>query len=229
MSRWQEIWRGFRRDEQAVLLICTIVLAFCAGLNYTRWRTATPLPPLFEDAPRAAGTNTAGKSGSAVARASTILVHVTGAVRKPGVLTLPGNARTVDAIRSAGGATPDSDVNNLNLAAHLQDGQQIVVPSRQKAVPSRQKAVQMPVVPSPLGAASQSSTKKSKKEFVGVVNINRASAAELEALPGVGPAIAGRIIAYRTQHGPFRSLSDLDAVKGIGVKKLEDLKDHVAF
>jgi len=221
MLRWQEIWRGFRRDEQVVLLVCTIVLAFCGGLNFTRWRAATPLPPIFEDAPRAAGKGSTPSTNS-----KTILVHVAGSVRKPGVLTLPADARTIDAIRGAGGAIPGGDVGSLNLAAHLQDGQQVVVPSRQKAVAVTQ-VLSGTMLPS--GATSKSKPRASKKDFAGVININRASAAELEALPGVGPAIAGRIIAYRTQNGPFRSLSDLDAVKGIGVKKLEDLKDHVSF
>ena len=223
MSHWQDIWRGFRRDEQVVLLVCTIVLAFCGGLNYTRWRAVTPLPPIFEEAPRAAG-----KGSTPSMKVGTILVHVAGSVRKPGVLTLPANARTIDAIRGAGGATAGGDVNSLNLAAHLQDGQQVVVPSRQKAVPAA--VAQVPVAATfPTGTAWKGSSQQSKKEFTGVININRASAAELEALPGVGPAIAGRIIEHRTQNGPFRSLSDLDAVKGIGAKKLEKLKDHVAF
>src|SRR5688500_11368006 len=107
MSRWQEVWRGFRRDEQAVLLVCAIVLAFCGGLGYTRWRTATLLPPLFEDAPRAGSTKAAAKGSTPTRSAATILVHVAGAVRKPGVLTLPDKARIVDAIRGAGGATSD--------------------------------------------------------------------------------------------------------------------------
>ncbi len=104
MSRWQEIRHGWRREEQAVLLLCFTALAFCAGVGYTRWRTATPLPPLFEDAP-----STAGKGSTRTTRTATILVHVAGSVRKPGVLTLPADARINDAIRGAGGATPGGD------------------------------------------------------------------------------------------------------------------------
>ena len=215
MSRWQEIWRGCRREEQATLLVCFIALALCAGLSYTRSRAAQPLPPLFADAPSTAGTG----STRAVA---TILVHVSGAVRKPGVFTLPDKARLIDAIRGAGGATASGDINSLNLAARLEDGQQIVVPPRRKIVALSSSATSAK-------APSQSSSRASKKEFAGVININQASAADLEMLPGVGPALAGRIIAYRTEHGAFRSISDLDEVKGFGVKKLERLKDHVAF
>lgn len=216
-----------RRDERVVLLSCLAILFCCAGINYARWRSNLPLPPVFVDAP-----DKAQASGNKGKQPGRLVAHVTGAVRNPGVYTLPTGARVADALRSAGGTRPDGEPDALNLAAPVQDGQQIIVRTHEA------KSGIAPVTVSPVAAAlgkvgtgipAVTARAKSKKAPAAPVNVNRADAAELQTLPGVGPSLAQNIIIYRQQHGALKSLSDLDAVKGIGPKKLEKLSPYVRF
>lgn len=135
-----------------------------------------------------------------------VVLHVVGAVVEPGIVELPLGARVVDAIASAGGPTDDADLAGVNLARVLADGEQLHVPRVGEAPPA-----------APGGAAPAAD---------GRVNLNTADAAALETLPGVGPAIAARIIAWRDANGPFRSVDELTAVSGIGERTLEGLRDR---
>jgi competence protein ComEA len=131
-----------------------------------------------------------------------ITVHVAGAVRLPGLVEVPSGSRVADAVVAAGGVLPGADLRGVNLAAPLVDGQQLVVPLEVEGV---------------AGAAAGD----------GRVRINVAGAAELEALPGVGPVLAQRIVDYREQHGPFTVVEDLLDVPGIGEAKLEAMRESV--
>jgi competence protein ComEA len=133
------------------------------------------------------------------------LVHVAGAVRRPGVYRVPEGARVQTAVRKAGGPTADADLTLLNLAAPLQDGQQVVVPAR-----------------APAGAVGAVPT-----AAAGPVSLSAASAEQLEALDGIGPALAARIIEWRTAHGGFAAVDQLAEVPGIGPGRLEALRDRV--
>ncbi|EEG78079.1 helix-hairpin-helix domain-containing protein [Dethiobacter alkaliphilus] len=135
-----------------------------------------------------------------------IMVHVAGAVQNPGVYTLSDGARIYEALEAAGGVLPDGDAHALNLAEPLYDGRRINVPFAED-------------VETPTGGVAES----------GKVNINTATAAELEALPGIGPAKAAAISSYREENGPFRSVEDLVQVSGIGVKTVESLKEHITL
>jgi competence protein ComEA len=132
-----------------------------------------------------------------------ITVHVAGAVRTPGVVQVPAGSRVGDAIAAAGGALPDADLERVNLAAPMADGQQLLVP------------VVQPGEGAGAGAAD------------GRVHINTATAEELEALPGVGPVLAARIVSYRDANGPFAVIEDLLDVPGIGEGKLAALREVV--
>lgn len=136
-----------------------------------------------------------------------IMVHVSGAVEKPGVYRLAAGSRVQDAV-SLAGPLAEADLEALNLAAPLNDGQKVPVP--QKGEHAGQ--VLGPEVGTSSGAK---------------ININTATITELDSLPGIGPATAQKIIDYRTQHGGFKSVEELDQVSGIGAKKLEGLKDLV--
>jgi competence protein ComEA len=137
--------------------------------------------------------------------AAPVRCHVVGAVNAPGVYSLPPGSLVQDAIQSAGGPAADANLEQLNLAAVIQDQEQIVVPQRQ--------AASAPGAPdAPEGSAT------------GLVNINTADSETLQTLPGIGPALAGRIIDYRDEHGPFVTVDDLTAVKGIGEATLEKLR-----
>jgi len=140
-----------------------------------------------------------------------VYVHVGGAVRHPGLYKLAPSSRVYDAIEAAGGGTEFADLDAVNLAAKVKDGDKVLVP--QRAPPAGRGSA-------PPGAATAAGGG-------GLVNINSADAAGLDALPGIGPSIAQRIIAYRTEHGGFRTVEELMDVPGIGPAKFADIKDHV--
>lgn len=147
-----------------------------------------------------------------------LVVHVSGAVAAPGVVHLPAGARVDDALQAAGGPTDDADLSAVNLARPVGDGEQIHLP-----VPGEEPRAGEPAAagPGPSGAAEAPAAGSS-----GVIDLNTASAAELEELPGVGPAIAQRIIEHREKNGPFRSVDDLLEVSGIGPSTLEKIRDR---
>ena len=164
-------------------------------------------------APDGAG---AGAGGVRIDRAGggAALVHVAGAVRRPGVYRLPAGARIQDAVRRAGGGARGADVNAINLAAKVADGQQVVVP-RRVGGGAASAAAAAPGAPAPAGAAASP------------VNLNTATAEQLDTLDGVGPATAQKILDWRREHGGFRSIDDLAQVPGIGPKRLAALRDKV--
>lgn len=165
------------------------------------WQRPTVVP-----APAAAGTEGAAGVGVAVPTVpggAVLLVHVTGAVATPGVVRAPDGARVVDVLELAGGALADADLGALNLARLVADGEQVVVPRVGEAT-----------APGAAGVRAD-----------GRVDLNRASAEELEALPGIGPVIARRIVEHREREGPFATVGDLRAVPGIGEKTFQALAD----
>lgn len=145
-----------------------------------------------------------------------LVVHVVGAVRRPGLLRLREGARVADAVARAGGATKGADLAALNLAAPLVDGVQVLVPLRVESVGTEAPSAGAPTSPaSPYAGAA------------GKPSLATATAEELDELPGVGPITAQKILDYRAAHGPFRSVDDLDAVPGIGPARIEQLRDLV--
>jgi competence protein ComEA len=137
--------------------------------------------------------------------AAQLVVDVAGAVRRPGLYHLAAGTRIADAVAAAGGATAKADITLVNLAAPLADGEQVLVPARGAVTASASSA------PSPTAP----------------LDLNTASLEQLDALPGVGPATAQKIVDYRQAHGPFRNVDELEAVPGIGPAKLAQLKGLV--
>ncbi len=150
-----------------------------------------------------------------------IVVDVVGAVRHDGIVRLRSGTRVVDAIAAAGGAVPGADLTRLNLAAVVGDGARVAVPRLGAPAPAIDPAA---VVGS--GPADGDPT-PGVPSAAAPVNLNTASAAQLDSLPGVGPATAAAIISDRTEHGPFRSVDDLGRVRGIGAAKLDQLRKLV--
>lgn len=148
----------------------------------------------------------------------TVTVHVNGAVVRPGVYTLAANSRIIDALAAAGGLLPTAADDIVNQAALLRDGQQVYVPTRGTPVP--QGLV-------PAGQAAPSGKAAATAAPSGPVNLNSATAEELDALPGIGPALSARIIEYRQKVGPFQRPEDLKKVSGIGDKLFESLKERI--
>ena len=161
-----------------------------------------------------AGTTPQAK---APAKESEIVVYVAGAVNRPGVVQLAEGARAKDAVDACGGFLPTADTNGVNLAQKLKDGMQVTVP---------EKSPQGTAVQGAAGGA-QAGAAKSLPE--GMVNINTADEKELDKLPGIGPAMAKRIIEYRTENGAFQSPEEIKRVKGIGDAKYEKMKDKIAL
>jgi len=139
-----------------------------------------------------------------------LVVHVVGAVRRPGLYRLPSGSRVNDAVERAGGATHKANLAGINLAAPLADGLQVVVPGKMPGAG--------PVAAAGAGGGASS----------GPLDLNSATLEQLETLPGVGPVTAQKILDYRTQHGAFTSVQELDAVPGIGPSHMAQLKGLVA-
>lgn len=143
-----------------------------------------------------------------------LVVHVVGAVRRPGLYRLPERSRIADAVERAGGAMRSADLSVVNLAAPLADGTQVVVPRR---APAGGAAAGQPATSAGAGGAAP-----------GPVHLNTATLEQLDALPGVGPVTAQKILDYREKHGAFASLDELDAIPGIGPARLEQLREVAA-
>jgi competence protein ComEA len=164
----------------------------------------------------AAGTPAAsatGTGGAAVAVAAVIVVHVAGAVAHPGLVELATGARVADAVAAAGGAAADADLDRVNLAAKITDGLRVLVPRMGEASGTD--------VVADAGGSVRAATPS------GPIDLNTASASELDALPGVGPATAAAIVSYREQHGNFTTIDALTDVPGIGPAKLAQLRPLV--
>jgi competence protein ComEA len=141
-----------------------------------------------------------------------VVVHVVGAVRRPGLYRLAQGDRVADAVARAGGATRKADVSLVNLAALVSDGEQVIVPRRGSAATGAGGAA------APGGAGAST----------GPVHLNGSTVEQLDALPGVGPVTAQKIVDYREKHGAFTSVDELDAISGIGPARLDQLRDLVA-
>ena len=149
-----------------------------------------------------------------------IAVHITGEVKKQGLIYLKEGSRVADAIEKAGGETENADLSQINLAYVLQDGQKIYVPNK------NEKISQYITGNSGNNDTEENNTSNSSKED-SKVNINTANQSELDSLPGIGPSIAQKIIDYREENGNFKTIEELQNVKGIGDAKYEEIKDRV--
>lgn len=151
-----------------------------------------------------------------------LAVHVAGAVKQPGVYQLPPNSRVKDAIHQAGGATANADLDALNLAETVTDGQKIYVP-RKGEVPPPTRAANTP------HSTTQATPRDSKSnpEVRFPIDLNTATAEQLEAIPGIGPALAQRIVDHRRANGRFQSVDELLEMQGIGQKRLETIRRYL--
>jgi competence protein ComEA len=152
----------------------------------------------------------------------TVVVHVVGQVARPGVVTLPAGSRVRDAVAAAGGASRGADLAALNLARPLVDGEQVHVPR-----PGEAPAAVGGPGGSAAGGAGGAASAGPGAAGTGPVNLNTATTAVLEELPGVGPVLAQRIVDWRTAHGRFTSVGELAEVSGIGEKMFTQLQDKV--
>ncbi|MFM2113069.1 MAG: hypothetical protein RL643_27 [Actinomycetota bacterium] len=218
-------WLGWRR-------IVAVAVAAPIAAVVVWWMVRLPAPPVENFIPMAPGVDTPAATLSPVSLTpldstqlevltpldtlapARIAVHVVGAVQQPGVYHFNAGARGDDALRAAGGPSGDADLRRVNLAATLFDGQQFVIP---------RKGEQLATTVPPSGGGFDSGASNTPL----LVDLNRATVAELDQLPGVGPSTARAIVDHRTRNGPFASVDDLLAVRGIGPAKLAELKPFV--
>lgn len=192
-----------------------IALAAALGLGYVVGANGSDAPPV---------SVTPSTTPSATTPSSALTVHVVGLVKRPGLYKLPAGSRVQDAIDKAGGPGAHADLESINLAQRLEDGVQIRV-SKIGAAPQIETlgSFSAPSGTAPAGTASRSSARPAPRS----ISLNSASAGELDRLPGVGPSTAAKIIEYRRAHGGFASIDELLAVKGIGAKKLKDMRPYL--
>jgi competence protein ComEA len=195
---------GFDLGRPGVRAIAVLAGVVALAAAVLAWRAQPRAQPV------AAAPVPVAAAASSPSPAATIVVAVSGLVRRPGLVRLPAGARVADAIAAAGGALPGTDLSLVNLARRLTDGELVVI-----GIPGVPDGG---APPGPGGAGGTAS---------GPVNLNTATAEQLQALPGVGPVLAQRIIEFRTQHGGFRSVSELRQVSGLGDAKFAELKDLV--
>ncbi|MDG9678964.1 helix-hairpin-helix domain-containing protein [Micromonospora sp. DH14] len=195
-----------RRGVRALAVVAAVVVVGAAGWAWQARPQSEPVAPLLSDAASAAPSDGPSASGS-----GEVVVAVAGKVRKPGLVRLPAGSRLADAVQAAGGALPGVDVALLNPARKVTDGELIVVG----------------VTPPPVPGGAAGPAAGGAAPAAGPLNLNTATLAQLDALPGVGPVLAQRILAHRDQHGGFRSVGDLRQVDGIGDARYEQLKDLV--
>ncbi len=152
-----------------------------------------------------------------------IMVHISGQVVNPGVITLEEGARVIDAVNAAGGLTAEADINKVNLAYILADAQKIYIPSIKEKE-------DVEVISEASGSSAEVSGKEGKNETKTenlMININTASEAELQKLPGIGSSIAARIVAYRKENGKFTTIEDIQNISGIGTSKFNNIKNYI--
>jgi competence protein ComEA len=202
------------RGDPRVGIAALLVLALVAGFIWYRLGAADSGESTSARRARPSATATSGSGPGGTNKGGRVTVHVAGAVAKPGVYDLDANARVIDAVEAAGGGAPDADLNRLNLAAKVTDGQRVLVQRPGEAAP---------------GAATPGASEGGSADPSGLVNLNTASEAELEKLSGIGPSLAQAIIAERERRGGFRSVNELRDVRGIGEKRFADLKDKVTI
>lgn len=230
MTQMERLPRGFWTVGALVALTCGILL--WQGLSFLSQPALAPppvAPPETSQTPEAtspSGENervtSATQLDAAPAPSDEIVVHVAGAVKNPGIVRIPRGSRVDDAVRAAGGFSSKADADLVNLAQPLEDGVQVYVPRKGESVAVERRVGSV----SSSGVSVRVSAERTEPPQ-GKININTASAEQLESLPGVGPATARAILEYRKQNGGFQSVDELIEVRGIGPKKLEQIRPYV--
>ncbi len=214
LERLREHWEDPRVRVGALLLAALVAGFFWYQLG-VRGSTAAAPPPRTTTSSGARSQVVAGTASSS-RPTGRVVVQVAGAVAHPGVVRVAADARVVDAVQAAGGGLPGADLDRLNLAAKVVDGQRIAVARIGEPAPAE----------SGTGGTADAATGDGTAS--GPININRATATQLEELPGIGPSLAAAIIKEREKRGGFKAVGELQDVRGIGELRFADIKDLVS-
>lgn len=224
---------GFTEAHPTVLAVVACSCLALVGWGAFRWLAPIPgsaesfsieSPAQTQDASATGACELDSNEDGGEPADGTLYVHVTGAVMHSGVVTLPPDARVADAISAAGGILASAAPDALNLARRIADGEQIVVPTLDEVASASAAGA---VASADAGSVDRAFPGPASSPTESTVNINAASVEELDALPGVGPATAQRIIDDRESNGPFATPEDLMRVRGIGPKKFEEMRDAI--
>lgn len=200
-----------------VLLIAALVIAVAVSALAPHGSSQTVTAVTAASGASSRATDAPGAPARTDGPSSPLFVHVLGAVKNPGLFQLHDGARVVDAVAAAGGFTSDAEQGGVNLARVVSDGEQLVVPKVGESPPAAGGGGGVPG-----GAGGAGASVPGAK-----ININTATASQLEALPRIGPAMAQRIVDWRGTNGRFSTVDDLLSVTGIGQKTFDGLKDLV--
>jgi competence protein ComEA len=199
--------KGWIERYRAVLFL-SLIVGILAGIVLFQTQWARPNGSILDSL-------TPAPSPEATRTPKPLQVYVTGAVQRPDVYALPAGSIVKDALLAAGGAAADADLVRINLAHSLADGEQVYVPRQgEESLPTR-------LLTAPAASVLQPGASR--------ININTAGETELESLPGIGPALAKRILEYREAHGPFQAIDEIDNVPGIGPVLLEEIRDLITI
>ena len=209
----------YKIQKRIIVIIITIVIGIIGYYIYGRENSEENIIKNEELMVKQDETEQSEKKGK-------IVIHITGAVKNEGVITLEENSRIADAVEAAGGLTEDADMGKINLAYILEDGIKVKIPSKNDV--EEEKMEEELTDYEEFVENIPESNIKSEKGGTSVVNINKATQTELETLPGIGPSIAIKIINYREENGKFSSIDDLKKVSGIGDSKFENIKNLIS-
>ncbi|MCQ8189726.1 helix-hairpin-helix domain-containing protein [Streptomyces rugosispiralis] len=235
---WLQLRCGMELKTVAALAVALLTAVAFAAYHFWTGRPQTVRAPDPEP-PRAAPSEPGPTPGGQLAPPGggrKVVVDVTGKVRRPGLRELPPGSRVADALEAAGGVRPGADLNALNRARPLVDGEQIVVGAPAAGLPAPGAAAGGSLAPNAPTAPTAPNAPTGPNAPIapagpgapgGSISLNSATAEQLDTLPGVGPVLARHIIDYRTQHGGFRSIDELREVNGIGERRFADLRPLV--
>lgn len=216
----ERVPKGWLASGALVVLTCGLLLWQAFSSSLSRLPTEPPADQeLLAPADRSVETPS---QDAFPPKSDEIVVHVAGAVNQPGVVRIPRGSRVDDALKAAGGFNGRADPDSVNLAQPLEDGVQVYVPRKGEWV-----EVEKRVGIADNASASRPTQAGSDRQPASKVNINTATAEQLESLPGIGPVTARAIIEYRKQNGGFRSVEEMLGVRGIGEKRLEQIRPFV--
>ena len=228
MDKIKNVLKNEKARKIAIIIVCIIILILAFSIlwlnnDQSNTEVIDVLSQMEEEITESNETEESGNTTNEIEEETNqIVVHITGEVKNAGIVYLESGARIADAIEAAGGATEDADLDQVNLAYLLEDGQKIYIPNKNEEIEQGEYIIS----DSGENVIEESS---SAKEVSGKVNINTATQEELETLTGIGSVLAQRIIEYREENGNFESIEDIKNVKGIGDSKYSDIKDSICI
>ena len=219
----ERVPKGWLAVGVLVVLTCGLLLWQATSTSLSWLSAEATAPPVAQELPAPADPSAEAPSrGDSLPKSDVIVVHVAGAVKQPGIVRIPRGSRVDDAVKAAGGFSDQADPDSVNLARPLDDGMQVYVPRKGEWV-----EVEGRVGIADKTSASRPNRAGSDGHLVGKININTADAEQMESLPGIGSVTARAIIEYRKRNGGFRSVEELLEVRGIGEKRLEQIRPFV--